>query len=414
MPNITKRFVEAIEGRQPPGKTKLIYDDSLTGFGIRITTKGVVSYILQYRNQGGGVERMTLGKHRGKVQQGKYTTPQARKIADGLMVRVGNGENPAQDKKKRRDAPTLREFEAEYFEWARTREKKPLTEASINAAKFNLENQIYPAIRETTKVVDVDKDHVLKLLKKFRGQPGTFNRAKAVLSGILTYAEKEGLRPQNENPCKQVDKLETARKERFLIPDEVARLGNAIDEAERTQTANQYQIAALRLLMLTGARRGEILKLKWSHVNFDHKCLYLPTSKTGEKEIMLSDAAIKVLEGIEQQDDNEYVICGTKKGHHLYDLKGCWNRIRKSAGLEDVRVHDLRHTFASEAAKNGIPLAVIAKLLGHASTRTTEIYSHIAQSAEREAMEKTASKIQEASKQPVPDGKIVPFSTKAS
>ena len=209
-------------------------------------------------------------------------------------------------------------------------------------------------------------------------KPYQANSTLAMLSKFFSWAEKRGLRPDGSNPCRHVEKYREARRERFLSQAELARLGDALGEAELEKTSSAWIIAAIRLLMFTGARRNEILTLRWEHVSDEHQHLMLPDSKTGRKAIHLNAPALAVLQTIPRLEGNPYVICGEKPGQHLVNLEKPWRRIRKAAKLDDVRLHDLRHSFASVAASGGQSLVVIGKMLGHTQPATTARYAHLA------------------------------------
>ena len=185
-------------------------------------------------------------------------------------------------------------------------------------------------------------------------------------------------RPDGFNPCRHVEKYREARRERFLSQGELARLGDELRQAERDNNATPWAIAAIRLLTFTGARRNEILTLQWEHVSEEHGCLMLPDSKTGRKAVRLSPPALALLQTIPRLEGNPYVICGERPGRHLVNIEKPWRRIRKAAKLDDVRLHDLRHSFASVAASGGQSLIVIGKLLGHSQPATTARYAHLA------------------------------------
>ncbi len=199
-----------------------------------------------------------------------------------------------------------------------------------------------------------------------------------MLSKFFGWAEKHGLRPDGSNPCRHVEKYREGRRERFLSQAELARLGDALREAEQDKSCSPWVVAAIRLLTLTGARRNEILTLRWEHVSKEHGCLMLPDSKTGRKAVRLNPPALDVLQAIPRLEGNPYVICGEKAGQHLVNLEKPWRRIRAAAKLDDVRLHDLRHSFASVAASGGQSLVVIGKMLGHSQPATTARYAHLA------------------------------------
>jgi integrase len=202
-----------------------------------------------------------------------------------------------------------------------------------------------------------------------------------------------GLRPDGSNPRKHIKKYPEEKRERFLSPAELRRVGEVLREMEQEGIELPSSIAAARLLMLTGCRLGEIMMLQWEHVDIPGKALRLPDSKTGAKVVHLGRPAIEVLEKMERVEGNPWVIVGTKSGARLTDLQPFWQRVRARAGLKDVRIHDLRHTFASTAVAAGQGLPMIGKLLGHAQVQTTARYAHLAADPIKDAADQVASSI---------------------
>jgi integrase len=212
---------------------------------------------------------------------------------------------------------------------------------------------------------------------KLRDKPYQANRLLAVLSKFFNWAKMQDLRSDASNPCRHIKKYRERKRERFLTECELGRLGQALVNAETEGLASPWVIAAIWLLILTGARHSEIRKLLWSEVDLSRRRLRLRESKTNEKTIYLSDAAVEILASIPRLDDNPHVICGEKIGACLVNLQKPWRRIRQMADLDDVRIHDLRHSFASFAAARGHSLQAIGALLGHAQTSTTARYAHL-------------------------------------
>jgi integrase len=222
-----------------------------------------------------------------------------------------------------------------------------------------------------------------------RGGEGTAARATAVLGTLFTYAVKERIR--SDNPVRGVTLYEGEKKERFLKAAELANLGDALSGAQKGGE-NPFAVAAIRLLVLTGARKSEILTLKWDHVDSERGCLRLPDSKTGAKVIPLGAAALETLSEIPRVEGNPYVLPGLER-RHFVGLQKTWERIRKRAGLEDVRLHDLRHSFASMAVAGGSSLYLVGKVLGHEQASTTERYAHLADDPLKAVADKTAGQI---------------------
>jgi integrase len=365
--NITKRAVDAAKARKTDS---YLWDRELPGFGLKVTPAGRKVYLVQYRLGGrqGRTRRVTIGQH------GELTPAFARAEAKRLLGGIAAGHDPAAERDKARAgkslAVVLEQFMAEHV--------RPKLKAST-AASYQRVARLYvlPSLGRRS-IGEVTRADIARLHHEMSGKPYQANSTLAMLSKFFGWAEKHGLRPDGSNPCRHVDKYREARRERFLSPAELARLGDALREAERDNSATPWAIAAIRLLSFTGARRNEILSLRWEHVSEEHGCLMLPDSKTGRKAIHLSAPAIALLQTIPRIEGNPYVICGEKVGQHLVNVEKPWRRIRKAAKLEDVRLHDLRHSFASVAASGGQSLVVIGKMLGHSQPATTARYAHLA------------------------------------
>ena len=211
-----------------------------------------------------------------------------------------------------------------------------------------------------------------------RDTPYQANRILEVVRKMFNLAEAWGLRSDGGNPCRFVQKHKEKRRERFLTEEEFARLGRVLVEVEAEGAETPATVAAIRLLMLTGCRLGEIQTLRWEDVDLDAVELRLRDSKTGARMVALSSAAVAVLSALPRIDGNPWVIVGRKPGAHLTDLQHPWRRIRARGDLEDVRLHDLRHSFASRALALGESLSMIGKLLGHTQVQTTARYAHLA------------------------------------
>ena len=232
---------------------------------------------------------------------------------------------------------------------------------------------------------------VLKWRDELGERPGTPNRTLPVLSVMMTTAETMGLRPRRSNPCRNVTRFPTETVERFLALDELSRLGAALGDVE-TQYPNNCAI--IRLLLLTGARKAEIGSLQWSYL--DGAIARLTESKTGPKTLYLGRAARDLLAPLPRAHD-EWAF-PDKHGTGHAELKWpLWTRIRAAAGLDEVRLHDLRHTFASHAAMNRVKLPTISKLLGHALLETTERYAHLSDTSVHEAAGRVSGHIARAS-----------------
>lgn len=202
------------------------------------------------------------------------------------------------------------------------------------------------------------------------------------------------------NTCWKVKRYREEKRERYLTPDELARLGKVLDNARDEPEA----AFCIRLLLLTGCRLSEIQTVKWHHVDYRNGLLRLPDSKTGAKLVPIGKAAIEVLKAIPKIDGNAYVITGRKEAQHLTDMQKPWRRLRKRAGLDDLRIHDLRHSFASDALQLGQDLTMIGRLLGHTQVQTTARYAHLKTDPVRAAADTVSGAVALALAQPVTEG----------
>lgn len=380
MARLTKRIVDA---SLPQASDYFIWDDEVPGFGLRVFATGRKSYVIQYRS-GGRTRRMTFAK------AGVMTPDEARKQAKELLVDVTKGGNPSEERRIYAKAPTAGALCDRFLSEHVAHHCKPTTQAEY---RRNVEIFIKPAIG-SHKVQDITRQDIARLHQAYKHIPYQANRTLGVLSKLFNLAEEWGLRPDGSNPCRHVKKYREEKRERYLKPDELQRLGKALADVERDGLESPYIVAAYRLLILTGCRLGEIQTLKWDYIRGN--ALQLPDSKTGAKKVYLGTAALEVLASIKRQDDNPYVICGKVPGHYATDFQKPWQRIRRLASLEDVRIHDLRHSFASGAVGLGESLPMIGKLLGHSQVQTTARYAHLADDPVHSAAERVSSSIAQA------------------
>ena len=245
-------------------------------------------------------------------------------------------------------------------------------------------------------VTDIERRDIAALHHDMRATPYQANRTLAVLSKMFNLAELWGLRPDGSNPCLHVKRYREEPRERFLNQDEFARLGRVLDAIDEDGSETRSAVTAIRLLMLTGCRLSEIQTLRWEHVDLEAGELHLPEMKTGSRNIPLAPAAVRVLAALPRESDNPWVIAGKKAGSHLTDLQHPWRRIRARAGLDGVRIHDLRHSFASRAVALGESLPMIGKLLGHTQMQTTARYAHLARDTVKASASRVGDSIGEA------------------
>ena len=380
MAKITKRTVDALAGQE---RERVVWDDDLKGFGVRVHPSGRKVYIVKTRYRG-RVIKMTIGPH------GAVTPSYARVRAAEIITDARAGKNLAG---RNTDAPTMIALGKRFLkEYVSTHCKTSTAEEYRRSVKLFIDPRI-----GRYRVPDIQRSDIAALHHDMRDTPYQANRTLGVLSKMFNLAELWDLRPDGTNPCRHVKRFREEKRERFLSDVEYQRLGAALKEIEVDGSETASAIAAVRLLMLTGCRLSEIQKLRWEHVDLQAGELRLPDTKTGAKVVYLGDPAIAVLERIDRRDGNPWVIAGRKPGSHLTDLQHPWRRIRARAGLDDVRIHDLRHSFASGGLLVGEGLPMIGKLLGHTQVQTTARYAHLANDPVKSAANRIASRIAEVS-----------------
>jgi len=380
MLKLTKRSVEALK---PKEKDYIAFDGELPGFGVRVMPSGKRFFLIQYRIHGRS-RRVMLG------QFGPVTAEVARREAMRLLCEVrGLGSDPAAARDFERRANTVKQLGERFLDqYVRVR-CKPSTQSEY---RRSVEIFINPFLGEQ-RARSVTSADVAELQSMMAHIPYQANRTLGVLSKMMNLAETWGIRDKHTNPCEDIQRFPERKRERFLSARELARLGAALAQPELEGGESPYAVAAIRLLLLTGCRLSEIQKLEWRYVDLDAGELRLPDSKTGAKTVHLGDAALAILRELPRVPGNPFVITGKKDGAHLTDLQHPWQRIRKAADLEDVRIHDLRHTFASGGLAAGEGLPMIGKLLGHTQVQTTARYAHLAADPIKAAANKISERL---------------------
>ena len=361
----------------------VVWDRALTGFGVRVYPSGAKVYVVQARGPD-GTKRITVGRH------GVIDAQEARRRAALIIARVRAGEDPVPEVRKT-EATTVAALAQRYLREHVAVRYKPTTAAQC---RLVIERYIVPAVG-TLPVSALGRTHVADLQHSLNDRPAMANLVVATLSRIVDQAIAWGAAGEMTNPCRSAPKYRMRRRERFLTDAEFRRLGQVLDEMEAEGRLSPHAAAALRLLMLTGCRRNEILTLRWEDVRLEAQELRLRDSKTGPRTVSLSPEAAQVLAALTRLPGNPWVIPGAKPGARLSSLFEPWRRVRARAGLDDVRIHDLRHSYASRALALGESLPVIAKLLGHAQIQTTARYTHLTRDAVRDAAIKVAEGIGE-------------------
>lgn len=377
---LTKRSVEALAAE---GRDSVFWDSDLPGFGVRIYRTGRRVYCVQTRGLA-GPKRVTLGRH------GEITADAARRQAAIVIDRIKQGGPPF---------PAVPEAEptvaalAERF--LRAHVEVNCSASTGNSFGLIVRNHIVPELGSVA-VSAVERRHVVALHDGLSAMPYQANRTLAVLSAMFRLAEAWDLVPPGQNPCKGVRRYKETPRERFLSRDEYRRLGRALAEAERDGSEYPAAIAAIRLLLLTGCRRNEILSLQWDDVDRVAGELRLKDAKAGARRVPLTPAVESVLSKIHRSEDNPWVFAGRKTGSRYGAIHHVWMRLRAQAELEGVRLHDLRHSYASRALALGAGLPMIGRLLGHATVSATARYAHLSRDSEKASAARVGGSIGKA------------------
>ncbi len=394
---ITKQLIDKLEANKTTGDI-LVWDTVVQGFCLRARATGGKIYVVKVRVNG-RQRWVTIGKH-----GSPWKVEKAREEANKILGDVANKIDPAETREKERRAITVEELCTLYLKEGCTTKKA----STLTSDRGRITRHITPLLGDK-RVKDVTRADIERFIqsvakghtaadektKKYgraivKGGKGTATRTVGLLGGIFTFAVGRGLR--DDNPVHGVKRFKDKKCERFLSEKELGKLGTALKEAER-EGENKAAIEAIKLLMLTGCRRGEILSLRWQDVDYKWGCLRLPDSKTGAKVVPIGKAAIALLEGIEKNEGNDYVFASSKEGTHFVGLQKVWDRVREIAKLDDVRIHDLRHSFASVGAANGDSLLMIGALLGHKDAKTTARYAHLSDNPVKQAADRIADVI---------------------
>ena len=374
---LTKRVVESI----PPHKTNelLIWDSELKGFGVRVFPTGRRTYFVQYRNQFGGTRRKKIGVH------GIITADQAREEAKKLLGDVAKGEDPSQDFQKAKLKPTFEELANEYIEMHAKANKRP---KSLREDQKMLSNILLKKLGGK-KIEEITPYDIQQLHHELRETSYMANRVRALLHKMFNLAIQ--WQWVIVNPVSGIKKYQEYKRDRWLNDEELQRLYDVLDRYHNQGVAN-----AIRLLVLTGARKNELLSATWEQFDLEKGVWTKPAHSTKQKKmehLPLSTQVVSLLKEMAEKAKTSYLFPGKIPEKPVQDIKKAWHTITTQADLKKVRIHDLRHTHASHLVSSGLSLSIVGKLLGHTQASTTQRYAHLADEPLRNAAEFFGNKV---------------------
>ena len=375
--SLSKKFIDQIE---TPEDIQVFYDTKVTGLHLRVSPKGSKTFYLYFRTQSGKQKRPKLGVY------GILTVEQARDIARAMLGELSKGNDPT-------DHHQVKNIKlADFFEiFEKNHINKHVKSSTAKTYRSLFVSVIEPALGKKA-LEDITRLHVEEMVNQNDNRRATANHALVLLRLILDKAQQWEFMSSKRNPCSNVTKFKTLAKERFLSENEINKLVETLDQFEGASLAPKNAITVVRLLMMTGCRKNEITRLRWDELFLDEGVLKLKDSKTGKKEVILSDDAIKILSAA-SRNNSDYIFPGKDGINPIQGLQKIWQRIRQVADLQDVRIQDLRHTFASVAVSNGAPLYEVGRLLGHASIQSTQRYAHLERSRLKDSLNKFSKKL---------------------
>lgn len=380
MSKLTKRLVESIV----PDSEKMIkqWDSEIKGFGVIILPSGRRTYCVQYRNAQRVKKMFKIGVH------GQITTEEARSLAKKYLSDVVHGQDPASKKKDDRDLPLVKDLAQDYLDrYAETRKRQ----RSIREDQKLLKNIILPALGNQPLTI-VSRRMIEALHNQLQKTPYQANRVLALLSKMFSLANAWGWR--DDNPVKGIERYQEEKRDRWLSQEELSEFWKVL-ECYPLHPAS----FVLKILLLTGARKSEVLGAAWDQFDLDKGVWTKPSHLTKQKKkehLPLSPHTLNVLRELKniRKADSKYLFPDSSGEKPLRDIKSFWEKIVKEAKLENVRIHDLRHTHASYLVSSGLSLSIVGRLLGHTQASTTQRYAHLADEPLRQAVELFGSKVE--------------------
>jgi integrase len=372
MPKITKRLVETIvPDAEKPIK---IWDSEIKGFGVIILPSGRRTYCVEYRNADRVKKRLKLGVH------GHITAEEARDLAKKKLASITHGADPVEENKRISKLITVNQLAEDYIERHGTRKRERSLAEDIRL----LTNMILPALGEK-KVQLVTRRDVEDLHNNMKSTPYQANRVIALLSKMFSLAINWSW--CEKNPTQGIQRYQEEKLDRWLDIEEMKRLWTALDKLSHHHTSFVF-----KLLLLTGARRGEMLNATWDQFDLEKGLWNKPahlTKQNKKEHLPLSSNALEVLKQLKKlhPSNSEFLFPGKVDGQPIKEVKTFWKSVLREASIENFRIHDLRHTHASHLVSSGLSLSIVGKLLGHTQATTTQRYAHLADEPLREAAE---------------------------
>jgi integrase len=371
MPKLTKQVIDS-HGKKE--KLYTIWDTEVKGFGCRVQPSGKKMYIYLYRTRNDPkLKYLTIGVH------GSITVDRAREIVKGYSADVARGSDPKQSSnieigEKIEKEITFKEFFEIFNEKHRLIENK---ESTILKENYYIKKRILPFFGEK-KLNAISVKDVMDFKDVMKKVPGAYNRCIVTVNTALNKAIAWKIIPKDSNPCNNISLYPRKKMERFLSNDELKKLEALLNSEHIQKRYSKYTINAIKLLIYTGCRKNEVLSIKWEDVYLEESYFHLKDSKAGKRDVPLNEISKKILLETHRHRDNPYVFPSVRlKNNHIKDPIRLWNTIRNAIDCKDVRIHDLRHSFASFAIKKGIDIFRVSKLLGHKDIKTTMRYAHI-------------------------------------
>jgi integrase len=375
---LKKRDVERLVYTAKNRQRQVLWDDDLPGFGIRVYPNGKKAFLLSYR-VAGRKRQMTIGPF------GQYTVEEARRLAKRHLVAIDEGKDPLEARQKEAQGETVRDLCNAYIE----RHARP-HKRSWRADERRIDRLILPAWgnRKAKSITGSDAAALHNRIGKTA--PYEANRTLALISKMFELARRWGFVPKDSaNPARDIDRFKEEKRDRWVSPDELPKLAQAIDAEP-----NVYVRVALWLYLLTGVRKSELLAAKWEDIDWERQELRLGQTKAGRIHyVPLSAPAVAILRDLPRLEGNPYLLPGHVKGRPLVNISKPWTRIRKAAGVEDVRLHDLRRTVGSWLAQSGNSLHLIGRVLNHSNQSTTAIYARFGQDHVKQALEEHGTRL---------------------